>query len=301
MAAFDIQSPTTPIPLRRSRDGIAIGEASFTVTNQTGRDVRVRVTPVAEGTTEPAWLDVARPGAERDLMKGASDTFIVLITVPAAAPPGDHTFRLDAVSVSLPDEEWGRGGSVVFHVPEQVVIDEPEREEEPGYIETVGGALLGAFVVAIVLLGVGIVVGLGAASGGGTGGTGGGDIGSIVGDIIGSAIGFAIVLLFIALAFAGLGIWLGPPIGAFLVLRFRGFPDPWLTALPMILLMPVLGLPIFIALSAVADAIGVGGAFGALWALFTGLIAISVPALASRAFARWRQTGTLAEVRRRPR
>ncbi len=293
MAGFDISSSTNTFPLRRTRDGTATGEASFTVANQTGHAVRARVTPVAEGTTDPAWLDVAEPGAERNFKKDGTDAFIVLITVPPTATAGDHLFRLDAASVSLPDEEWGRGNPVRFQVPE-TTEPEPEPEEEPpGYVETVGGALVGGVAVAVLTFGIGLAIAVATTAAGGGGGTGGGDIGEIIGNAIGSAIAFVIVLAFIAIAFGLLGAWLGPVAGAFLVLRFRGFKDPWLTAGPMVILVPLIGLPIFIAGSAVGDATGMSGAIQGMWLVLVGILALSAPALAARAFARWRQTGHL--------
>lgn len=291
MAGFDITTPTNTVVLRRTRDGTASGEASFAVANQTRHAVRAQATPVTDAPTDQAWLEV-EGAVERDLAVGATEPFTVLISVPKAAAPGEYPFRLDVKSVTLPDEEWGRGPVVRFRVPELPVEPPPIVEEEPpGYLETVGGALLGAFVVAVILLGVGLAVGLGAASGGG-GGTNG-DFGSAVGSIIGSAVGFLLVVVFIAVAFAGLGAWLGPVIGAFLVLRLRGFRYPWLTAVPMVILMPLVGLPIVIALSGIGGAIGMRGAVGAIWAVLVGLLAVSVPALGARAFARWRGTGHL--------
>lgn len=267
MAGFDIHSPTTLVVLRRSREGTAIGEASFTVANQTGHAVRVRATAVAEGAADPGWFDYAEPGRERDFGKNASDTFVVLITVPPSAPAGDHSFRLDAVSVSLPDEEWGRGNSVRFQVP-AIPRDEPH-EDPPGYVETLGGALLG------VLADIGAVLLLVA-------------IAWLLSFVIGSG---AFVLVILAVGIGSFGAWLGPVAGVFLMLRFRGFRDPWSTAIPMVVIMLVLGLPLVIAALAAANA--VGGVGGGIVGVLIGAAAFSLPALGARAFARWRETGHL--------
>lgn len=270
MAGFDISSPTTTVALRRTRDGYATGEASFTVANQTGHAVRARATPVAEGSTDWSWLDPDKP--ERNLQAGVSDLFIVFITVPPATTAGEYQFRLDVASVTLPDEEWGRGGSVRFQVPEAVVIDEPEKEEEPGYLETVGGALGGGIAVGGVLLLLGFLLGI------------------LVG---GDDLGKAILGFIFAVLGALLGAWIGPLAGAFLALRIRGFPDPWRTVLPMVILIPLIGLPLFIASSAIRDAVDATGALQSIWLFFTAVLAVTVPALLARAFARWRQTGHL--------
>jgi len=290
VAGFDITSPTNSVLLRRTRDGNASGEASFAVANQTRHSVRAQALPSADAPTDPAWLEV--DGAvERDFATGATESFIVAIIVPPEAAPGTYPFHLVVKSVALPDEEWGRGPVVMFQVPEPVELPPVVEEEPTGYLETVGGALMGAFAVAVVLLGVGLAIGIATASSGGTTTSTSGDFGQAISNIIGSAIGFAIVLVFFAIAFGGLGAWLGPVIGAFLMLRFRNFKEPWSTALPLLLLMPLLGLPILIVFSSIGNAVNLGGAIGAIWAVITGLVAVAGPALAARAFARWRQTG----------
>ncbi len=290
MAGFTITSPTNRVVLDRTREG----EAAFTVANQTGHAVRARAAVVTEGTTDSSWLTVVGK-AERDFLVGGTEPISVAVTVPRDAPKGLYPFHLDVASLAAPNEDWGRGPVVVFDVPEPAPLPETE---PPGYLETVGGALLGAFAVAVILIGVGLAVGLAVASGGSGGGTpltgGPGQIvGQIIGNAIASAIGFVIVLVFVMLAFTGLGLWLGPVIGAFLVLRFRDFHDPWVTAVPMVILMPLVGLPIFSVFLALGGALGLKDAVGVIWAVFGLLVAVIVPALGARAFARWRLVGHL--------
>jgi hypothetical protein len=290
MAGFTITSPTNRVVLDRTR----AGQAAFTVANQTGHQVRARASVVIEGTTDASWLTVVGK-AERDFLADATEPFAVEVSVPREVPAGLYPFRLDVASLAAPNEEWGRGPVVVFEAPEPLPLPETE---SPGYLETVGGALLGAFTVAVILIGVGLAVGIAVASGGTGGGTpitgGPGEIvGGIIGNALASAIGFVIVLVFMMVAFAGLGLWLGPVIGAFLVLRIRDFHDPWVTAVPMVILMPLIGLPILIAFLALGGAIGLRDTVGVIWAVFGLLVAVSVPALAARAFARWRLVGHL--------
>ena len=247
---------------------------------------------ITEGTTDPGWLTIVGK-AERDFVADATEPIAVAIAVPRDARKGLYPFHLDVASIVAPNEEWGQGPVVVFDIPEPAPLPETE---PPGYLETVGGALLGAFAIAVILLGVGIAIGIGVATGvvnitAPTGGGIGDIIGGIIGSAIASAIGFFIVLVFIAVAVAGLGLWLGPVIGVFLVLRIRDFHDPWITAVPMIILMPLVGLPIFITFLALGGAIGLRDAIGVLWAVFALLIAVLVPALGARAFARWRLIG----------
>jgi hypothetical protein len=286
VAGFSVTSPTNRIVLDRAREGQLV----FAVTNQTGHDVRARATPVAEGRTDPSWLRVVGQ-VERDFVTNATEPVSAAIAVSREAPVGEYHFRLDVASVTVPDEEWARGPVIAFQVGE-LPPPPPPPEEPAGYLETVGGALMGALVVGVVLFGVGVVFGMAAASGV-TGGNTGGGIGDILGNIIAQGFAMFIVLAFMLLAFGALGAWLGPVIGAFIVLRFRDFPDPWLTALPMIILIPVIGVPLLLVLGGIAEALRFGGAVQTIWLLLTLIIAVIVPALAARAFARWRGTGHL--------
>jgi hypothetical protein len=93
--------------------------------------------------------------------------------------------------------------------------------------------------------------------------------------------------------FGGLGFWLGPPIGAAIVLKSRGFKTPWRTALAMVVLVPLIGLPIIFLSFRVIEATGIEGVISIVLELLLIALAITLAALAGRAFARWRQTGGL--------
>jgi len=145
-------------------------------------------------------------------------------------------------------------------------------EGPPGYIETVGGALAGGFVSAVVF----------------------GGLGAIIGAIAGRDNVAALILAFILGVLAALlGLWIGPVAGAYLLLRWREFKDPWHTALPMILLMPLISIPTWLAGNEIRERLGIRDFAQLILLLLMGMVAITVPALAARAFARWRETGHL--------
>jgi hypothetical protein len=239
MAGFTITSPTNRVVLDRRREG----QAAFTVINQTGHQVRAQTYIVAVGTTDPRWLSVVGK-AERNLLVDAAEPIFVEVAAPPDVPAGQYPFRLDVASVDVPNEEWGRGPVVIFECLEPEQPPEPEPETEPpGYIETVGGALLGALPAGMMAFNYYFVY-------------------------------YSTVYFFLAL-------WFGPTIGAFLLLRLREFRDPWLTAVPMAVLMLLVGLPI----------LWIGLNMGGILTFVGMLVGVSVPALAARAFARWRLVG----------
>ncbi len=134
MDAYAISARATTIPLDEGGHGVA----SFTVANQTGRSVRARagVSPF-----EPASIDwfVIDGATERLMPPNASEEFMVRVSAPVGEETGPRSFRLDVSSVDRPDDEWAHGPTVGFELT-------MHGASAPGYIETAGGALVGAVI-----------------------------------------------------------------------------------------------------------------------------------------------------------
>jgi hypothetical protein len=275
--AFVITTATNTVLLGPERTGTAV----FTVTNQTGHSVRARASLVPIAPTQTGWLTLAGL-TERDYPIGGTEQLSVSVTVPPEATEGLYPFRVDVVSVLLPDEDWAQGPVVAFQVPappEQKPIPTPITTEPRGYVETLGGALLGGIVLGFVLGGIGLGLGL-LGSGNAV------DLGSAIGAIIGA------VLLAVFLGF--LGMWIGAIAGAGLTLRIRGFADPWRTTLPLGLLFPIWAIIAFVIVLSISSNLHAdGGIAGFISLLLATILAISPPALGGRAWARWRKTGGL--------
>ena len=275
--AFVITTATNTVLLGPERTGTAV----FTVTNQTGHAVRARASLVPIAPTQAGWLTLAGL-TERDYPIGGTEQLSVSVAVPPEATEGLYPFRVDVVSVLLPDEDWAQGPVVAFQVPappEQKPIPKPVPTEPRGYVETLGGALLGGIVLGFLLGGIGLAIGL-QASGNAV------DLGGAIGAIIGA------VILAVFLGF--LGMWIGAIGGAGLTLRIRGFADPWRTTLPLGLLFPIWAIIAFVIVLSISSNIHAdGGIAGFISLLLATILAISPPALGGRAWARWRKTGGL--------
>ena len=276
--AFDITTATNTVLLGADRTGTAV----FTVTNQTGHAVRARASLVPVDPTQAGWLTLAGL-SERDYPIGGTEQLSVSVAVPLEATAGRYPFRLDVVSVVLPDEDWAHGPVVAFEIP---ATPEPKEEPKPpvveprGYVETLGGALLGGIALFLLLGGIGLGIGLASA------GRDDIDLGGAIGAIIGA------LLLAVFLGFIGL--WIGATAGAGLTLRIRGFVDPWRTALPLALLFPIWAIIAFVIVFSISDAVNAnGGVVGFIVLLLAAFLATTPPALAGRAWARWRKTGGL--------
>ncbi len=108
---FTVTAAAETVHLDASRHGAV----SFTVTNATTGPIRGRVRVAALNQAASPWLGISGD-AERDFGPGASQQFTVLVVVPAEAPAGSYSFRLDAVGVANPDEQYAEGPAVTFDV-----------------------------------------------------------------------------------------------------------------------------------------------------------------------------------------
>ena len=139
---FTITAATNSITL--GADGR--GEASFTVTNISGRAIRGRgqVRLVPDNPAAQGWLTLVGE-AEGDLAIAATKQYTVRIQVPAGAPPASYTFRLEMIDVDNTDEGFSEGETVTFVVP----LRENGGRKFPWWIVAV---VAGVIVVAAALL-----------------------------------------------------------------------------------------------------------------------------------------------------
>ncbi|HEX5081685.1 MAG TPA: hypothetical protein VFY40_06555 [Blastocatellia bacterium] len=96
---------------RVSIGGDGRGEITFTVTNSSARPLRgqLRLRPL--GSTKGEWLNIAGE-TERNFSPNATQQVIVKVAAPAGAPAGKYQFRLDAISVINPDDDFTEGPAV---------------------------------------------------------------------------------------------------------------------------------------------------------------------------------------------
>ncbi len=121
------------------------GEASFTVTNTTDRMQRGRLKIKALDNTKDAWITLAGD-AEREFAANGTQQVSAKIAVPASAAAGRYNFRLDAISVAEPDEDYTEGQTVAI----EVAAPKPESPKRfPWWIPA---------VIVLVLLIIGAVV-----------------------------------------------------------------------------------------------------------------------------------------------
>ena len=108
---FDITTASE----RVSMGGDGRGEITFTVTNGSRRPLRgqLRVRPL--GSTKGEWLNVAGE-TERVFSPNATQQVVVKVATPPGAPAGKYQFRLDAISVINPDDDFTEGPTIGFEV-----------------------------------------------------------------------------------------------------------------------------------------------------------------------------------------
>jgi hypothetical protein len=124
-------------------------ETSFTVSNQSGREIEGRARLIAEDAEAESWITL-QGNPQRRFTTAGTEQYDVAIDVPPDAPSASYNFRLDMVGEERPDEQYVEGPTITFQVPEA----EPETEAFPWRIVAVIAAvlLLGGGVLAYGLL-----------------------------------------------------------------------------------------------------------------------------------------------------
>jgi hypothetical protein len=109
-AVFTVTTPSVTVTLSGNR----MGEVPFTVTNVGNRKLRARakVSPAPGAPSD--WFSVAGD-SERDFEIGAARQFVVRVDPPLGAPAGTYAFRLDAVGVENPNDDYSEGPSLPGH------------------------------------------------------------------------------------------------------------------------------------------------------------------------------------------
>lgn len=140
---FTITTPAAAVALDQNR----AGEASFTVTNVSGRPIRARLRVVSLEGAPSSWFSVVGD-AERDLAAGAAQQFTVRIDPALGAPAGAYSFRADAVGIDHPDDDYAEGPSCKVTLPEPTMSLSTPR----GYLTTLVGAIVGGLLGELIVV-----------------------------------------------------------------------------------------------------------------------------------------------------
>jgi len=144
---FTVTTPSVTVTLSESR----MGEVPFTVTNVGNRKLRARA-KITPGPGAPAdWFSVAGD-SEQDFEIGAARQFVVRVDPPLGAPAGTYAFRLDAVGIEHPDDDYSEGPSCQVNIPPSDAAEQPKLTTPRGYLTTLVGALTGGIVLNIIVV-----------------------------------------------------------------------------------------------------------------------------------------------------
>jgi hypothetical protein len=113
---FTITAPSDSMRL----DSRNHGEVVLTVTNTSGRALRGRAKAVPQDPKQAGWIKIGGE-AEREFAVSGTQQYTVSVDVPKDGKPGKYSFRFDAVSVELPDEEYTQGPNISFSMQPPVV------------------------------------------------------------------------------------------------------------------------------------------------------------------------------------
>jgi len=125
-------------------------QASFTVTNTSTQTLKGRMMARPADSAMPEWFSVIGESV-RDFGPDASEQVVVQLSVPQTAPPGEYSFRLDAVSAVDPDEDYTEGPSVAFDVEAQAAPPKRKFPWVPWWVVAVIGGVLLLIIIAVVI------------------------------------------------------------------------------------------------------------------------------------------------------
>jgi hypothetical protein len=115
-ASAQLFAVTAPAELALGTD--RTGSTSFTITNLTGRPVKIRLIPRGRAGAQDTWLSVVG-GNEVPMAVGATITATIQVRVPPDVSAGSYRFVLEVVPED--NTESVTGQSVAFTVPAPVV------------------------------------------------------------------------------------------------------------------------------------------------------------------------------------
>lgn len=145
---------STPFTITTTTNTVQIDDrrqarVNYTVFNASGQEMqgRASLASVPPGGPHLAWLGLGGE-AERPFGVAAVEQYDVLITVPADAPAGNVTFRLNMVGVHNPDETFCEGPTVTIVVP----APKPVAAGLPKWVIPLAAVLALLLIVALVLV-----------------------------------------------------------------------------------------------------------------------------------------------------
>ncbi|MDX2161975.1 MAG: hypothetical protein SF162_11670 [bacterium] len=158
---FEITPSTSTITLDVHRQGTV----TFTVKNTTKMRIRGKARLVATPADSAGWYTVKTPSASptpagngqptpadpliRDFAPEGTQSYVVDVTVPPTAAPGDYRVRLELVNEANPDDEYSQSADVGFTIAPVVP---PPPPPIPIWIIPVILVVLAIIIGAILLL-----------------------------------------------------------------------------------------------------------------------------------------------------
>jgi hypothetical protein len=147
MPSFVVTTPTNELTLDAATRK---GTIPVTVSNISGRPLRVRLNLVPTAPMEASWLSVEGE-AEKEFANGASNQFTAVVTIPPTAPAGSYVFKPVAAAEDRPMEEFTEGPPLSAKVAEA----KPAKKFPWWMVAAAVGVIVLAFVLIKVIGGGG--------------------------------------------------------------------------------------------------------------------------------------------------
>jgi hypothetical protein len=142
-SVFTITTPSVTVTLTENR----MGEVPFTVTNVSDRKLRARIR-ITPANAPAEWFSLVGD-SDQDFEVGAARQFVVRVDPPLGAPAGTYAFRVDAIGIENPDDDYSEGPSCQVTIPPS---KPPKLMTPRGYLTTLVGALAGGIVLDLIVV-----------------------------------------------------------------------------------------------------------------------------------------------------
>jgi eukaryotic-like serine/threonine-protein kinase len=119
VSSFEIPDGPTTLQLKsqslKGRTTFA-GAATFTVTNKSSQQLACRLKPAPQADAKAEWLDV-QGEKERPFAASETQKITVNVTVPGDVSPSDYRFRLQAINVNDPGNDYAESAVATLTIP----------------------------------------------------------------------------------------------------------------------------------------------------------------------------------------
>jgi eukaryotic-like serine/threonine-protein kinase len=154
VSSFEIPDGPTTLQLKTQTSKgrtTYTGSATFTVTNKSNQQLACRLKPAPQADAKADWLDL-QGEKERPFAASETQRITVNVTVPGDVSPSDYRFRLQAINVNDPGNDYAESAVATISIARVTAGPDDVHKMKLWPFIAAGAALLVVVGVAVWLL-----------------------------------------------------------------------------------------------------------------------------------------------------